>query len=85
LAPDVCGLGQSYRGAGLVTREDHPLRRSPKPRVRRSDIAARGRKLVTLRDAATYITALLKKEAAEPEWQAAIEALMLVVELAGPR
>jgi hypothetical protein len=33
---------------------------------------------VTLRDAATYITALSKKEGALPEWQAAIEALMLV-------
>jgi hypothetical protein len=43
-----------------------------------------GRTLVTLHDAATYITALPKKEAAEPEWQAAIEALMLVVELGGP-
>jgi hypothetical protein len=37
-----------------------------------------GRKLVTLRDAATYITALPKKEADCDEWQAAIEALMLV-------
>jgi hypothetical protein len=43
-----------------------------------------GRKLVVLRDAAGYITALLKKEADAPEWQAAIEALMLVVELGGP-
>ena len=43
-----------------------------------------GRTLVTLHDAATYITALPKKEAAEPEWQAAIEALMLVVEHSGP-
>ena len=34
-----------------------------------------GRMLVTLRDAATYITALPKKEAALPEWQAAIEAV----------
>jgi hypothetical protein len=34
-----------------------------------------GRKLITLRDAADYITALPKKEAAAPEWQAAIEAL----------
>jgi hypothetical protein len=33
-----------------------------------------GRKLVTLRDAADYITALSKTEAALPEWQAAIEA-----------
>jgi hypothetical protein len=36
------------------------------------------RKLVTLRDAATYITALSKKDAALPEWQAVIEALLLV-------
>jgi hypothetical protein len=35
------------------------------------------RKLVTLRDAADYITGLPKKESDLPEWQAAIEALML--------
>ncbi len=40
--------------------------------------------LVVLRDAANYITALPAKEAALPEWQAAIEALILVVELGGP-
>ena len=39
---------------------------------------------VTLHDAATYITAFPKKEAAAAEWQAAIEALMFVVELGGP-
>jgi hypothetical protein len=33
--------------------------------------------LLTLKDAATYITGLPKKESALPEWQAAIEALML--------
>ena len=43
-----------------------------------------GRKLVVLRDAASYITGLPKKDADAPEWQAAIEALMLVVELGGP-
>jgi hypothetical protein len=43
-----------------------------------------GRKLVSLRDAANYITALPKKEAHAPEWQAAIEALMLVAEPGGP-
>ena len=43
-----------------------------------------GEKLRTLRDAATYITGLPKKEAALPEWQAAIEALMLVADLGGP-
>jgi len=37
-----------------------------------------GRKLVTLRDAADYITGLPKKESDLPEWQAAIEVLMLV-------
>jgi len=39
--------------------------------------------MVTLRDAADYITALPKKESALPEWQAAIEALVLVVERDG--
>jgi hypothetical protein len=43
-----------------------------------------GGKLVLLRDAANYITALPVKEAALPEWQAAIEALILVIELGGP-
>jgi hypothetical protein len=36
-----------------------------------------GRKLVTLKDAATYITSLPKKESNLPEWQTAIEGLML--------
>ena len=36
------------------------------------------------RDAASYITALPKKEADASEWQAAIETLMLMVELGGP-
>jgi hypothetical protein len=44
-----------------------------------------GTKLVCLRDAASYITALPKKQADAPEWQAAIEALILVVERGGPR
>jgi hypothetical protein len=37
-----------------------------------------GGKLVTLRDAADYITKLPKKESDLPEWQTAIEVLMLV-------
>jgi hypothetical protein len=37
-----------------------------------------GRKLVTLRDAADYVTGLPKKESDLPEWQTAIEVLMLV-------
>ncbi len=37
-----------------------------------------GRKLITLRDAADYITSLPKTESDLPEWQTAIEVLMLV-------
>ena len=44
-----------------------------------------GRKpLVTLRDAALYITKLPKAEHDAKEWQAAMEALMLVAEHDGP-
>jgi hypothetical protein len=38
------------------------------------------RKLLTLRDAANYITKLPKAEHAAPRWQAAMEALILVAE-----
>ncbi len=37
-----------------------------------------GRKLLTLKDAADYITKLPKKESDLPEWQTAIEVLLLV-------
>jgi hypothetical protein len=43
-----------------------------------------GRKLVTLRDAALYITKLPKAEHDAEEWQAAMAALMLVAEHDGP-
>jgi hypothetical protein len=43
-----------------------------------------GRRPVVLRDAADYFTNLPQKEAAHPQWQVAIEALMLGVELKGP-
>jgi len=42
----------------------------------------RGRQLVTLEDAANYIQK--KAEQDLEEWQAAVEALLLVVELNGP-
>jgi hypothetical protein len=46
---------------------------------------ADGRRLVTLHDAATYITALPEaEESSATEGQAAIEAQILVVELGGP-
>ncbi|MET4034424.1 hypothetical protein ABIB94_008332 [Bradyrhizobium sp. JR7.2] len=43
-----------------------------------------GGKLVTLLDAGEYIAALPKKEHAALEWQAAMEALILVAEGGGP-
>jgi hypothetical protein len=44
----------------------------------------KGRQLVTLRDAGSYITKLPKAEHVAPEWQAAMEALILVATLGGP-
>jgi hypothetical protein len=44
----------------------------------------RGRQLVTLRDAGDYITKLPKAEHKAPEWQTAMEALILVATLGGP-
>jgi hypothetical protein len=43
-----------------------------------------GKKLITLRDAAEFITELPKAEHDIPEWQAAMQALLLVAELDGP-
>jgi hypothetical protein len=43
-----------------------------------------GKKLVTLRDAALYITKLPKAEHDAEEWLAAMEALLLVAEHDGP-
>ena len=45
---------------------------------------ANGRKLLTLQDAATHITNMPRKESDLPEWQAAIEALILVADRGGP-
>ena len=43
-----------------------------------------GRKLVTLGDAGRYITELPEAEHVAPEWQAAMEALILVATRGGP-
>jgi hypothetical protein len=43
-----------------------------------------GRWLLTLREARSYITKLPKAEHSAPEWQAAMEALILVAETGGP-
>ncbi len=47
-------------------------------------VPPKGRLLVTLEDAANYIQKLPKAEQDLEEWQAAVEALLLVVELNGP-
>jgi hypothetical protein len=44
----------------------------------------RGRQLVTLQDAGNYITKLPKAEHSAPEWQDAMQALMLVATRGGP-
>jgi hypothetical protein len=44
----------------------------------------RGGKLVTLQDAGNYITKLPKAEHSAPQWQDAMEALMLVATRGGP-
>jgi hypothetical protein len=44
----------------------------------------RGRQLVTLRDAGSYIAKLPEAEHTAPEWQAAMEALILVATLGVP-
>jgi hypothetical protein len=43
-----------------------------------------GRKLLTLRDAAEYMTALPKAEHDAADWQVAMETLLLVAERDGP-
>jgi hypothetical protein len=52
------------------------------PKIRRTDL--NGKPLVTLRDAANYITKLPKAEHQAEEWQAAMQAMLLVVEQNGP-
>jgi hypothetical protein len=42
------------------------------------------RQLVTLEDAGNYVTKLPKAEHSAPEWQAAMQALMLVATRGGP-
>jgi hypothetical protein len=44
----------------------------------------KGRWLLTLRNAAEYITKLPKAEHSAPEWEAAMEALILVAKSGGP-
>lgn len=56
----------------------------PIPLPPRGKGARQGRRLVTLKDAGTYITKLQKAEHTAPEWQAAMAALILVATHGGP-
>ena len=47
-------------------------------------VLPKGRKLITLRDAADHILKLPKAEHPAPAWQAAMEVLILVAEHDGP-
>ena len=47
-------------------------------------LLSKGKKLTTLRDAALYITELPKAEHDAEQWQAAMQALLLVAERDGP-
>jgi hypothetical protein len=54
------------------------------PKFSEPILLPKGKKLVTLRDAALYITKLTKAEREAAEWQAAMEALILVATSGGP-
>lgn len=61
------------------------IRRGPARTSFSSRLPCRGRKpLNTLRDAALYIAKLPKAEHEAEQWQAAMQALLLVVEHDGP-
>jgi hypothetical protein len=53
-------------------------------KVSESITLPKGKPLVTQRDAANYITKLPQAEHEAPEWRAAMEGLLLVVEQNGP-
>jgi hypothetical protein len=70
---------------GHVDQADHNQRHRGWKRPFDDPIALpRGRRLVTLEDAGNYITKLAKAEHEAAEWQAAMEALILVATSGGP-
>jgi hypothetical protein len=76
--PEKAPKSNSIRRAGVISNRDwkRPLD-DPIP-------LPRGRQLVTLEDAGTYITKLPKAEHEAREWRAAMEALILVATSGGP-
>jgi hypothetical protein len=93
-AASVCLARDAIRATTILRHCCHPvLQTMTMPRVtergwsRKFDEPIplpKGRQLVTLKDAGTYITKLPKAEHMVPEWQTAMEALMLVVKNNGP-
>jgi hypothetical protein len=79
-------LRQTWRGsAGEVSAGSHGYWLVPwSARFVDPIILPDGRKLKTLRDAATYITELPKAQHDSEEWQTAMEVLLLVAERDGP-
>src|SRR5258706_12423864 len=69
----------STKRAGVIE-----ARKRMAPALRRSDSAPPRPPLVTLEDAAKYIQKLPKAEQQLLEWQAAVEAMLIVVEHNGP-
>jgi hypothetical protein len=65
------------RHLGVNRQRRHGIRRF-------SIVLPSGKKLITLRDTAEYITGLPKAEHDTPQWQAAMQALLLVAEQDGP-
>jgi hypothetical protein len=63
---------------------DGPAKDRLETSLRRSDTVPRGRQLVTLKDAGAYITKLPNAVHEAAEWQAAMEALILVATSGGP-
>jgi hypothetical protein len=95
-APPGCHARNAIRAIQTTRRDLRPARISSSTR-RAGDISKgwkrafddpiplpRGRQLVTLADAGNYITKLPKTEHEAAEWQAAMEALILVATLGGP-
>jgi hypothetical protein len=79
-------LGTPTRSAGLDGWEISPRRAARRGELRPFDDPIplpRGRQLVTLKDAAKYIQKLAAAEQQIAEWRAAVEAMLLVVELNG--
>jgi hypothetical protein len=76
--------GRDHTDLTTTTRVDTRVGRGRKRRFDDAIPLPRGHRLVTLEDAGKYITKLSKAEHEAQEWQAAMEALILVATSGGP-